>query len=86
MKYANSTLLALKYALRSLLRLSDGGEESKRGRITKYSTMIHTSREGLDYYFVEVTGKEKGMIRFEDADVGLPGLLDQLAKYSKGRG
>lgn len=50
MKYANST-----YALRALLRLSDG-EESKRGKITKFSTMIHTSREGLDYYFVEVTG------------------------------
>lgn len=32
------------------------------------------------------TGKEKGMIRFEDADVGLPILLDQLAKYCKGRG
>ncbi len=50
MKYANST-----HALRALLRLSDG-EESKRGKITKFSTMIHTSREGLDYYFVEVTG------------------------------
>lgn len=32
------------------------------------------------------TEKEKGMIRFEDADAGLPGLLDQLAKYCKGRG
>jgi uncharacterized protein YndB with AHSA1/START domain len=32
------------------------------------------------------TGKEKGMIRFEDAEVGLPILLDQLAKYCKGRG
>jgi len=32
------------------------------------------------------TGKEKGMIRFEDAEMGLPGLLDQLAKYCKGRG
>jgi uncharacterized protein YndB with AHSA1/START domain len=32
------------------------------------------------------TGKEKGMIRFEDADMGLPILLDQLAKYCKGRG
>ena len=31
------------------------------------------------------TGKEKGMIRFEDADMGLPGLLHQLAKYCKGR-
>jgi len=31
------------------------------------------------------TGKEKGMIRFEDADMGLPILLDQLAKYCKGR-
>ncbi len=50
MKYANST-----HALRALLRLSDGAE-SKRGKITKFSTMIHTSREGLDYYFVEVTG------------------------------
>ncbi len=27
------------------------------------------------------TGKEKGMIRFEDAEAGLPMLLDQLAKY-----
>ena len=26
------------------------------------------------------TGKEKGMIRFEDADVGLPILLDQFGK------
>ncbi len=43
------------HALRALLRLSYG-EESKRGRITKFSTMIYTSREGLDYYFVEVTG------------------------------
>ena len=50
MKYANST-----HALRALLRLGDG-EESKRGRITKFSTMIHTSREGLNYYFAEVTG------------------------------
>ena len=32
------------------------------------------------------TGKEKGMIRFEDAEMGLPMLLDQLAKYCKGRG
>jgi glutamate/tyrosine decarboxylase-like PLP-dependent enzyme len=52
LKYANST-----HALRALLRLGDGEEESKRGRITKFSTMIHTSREGLNYYyFVEVTG------------------------------
>ena len=51
MKYANST-----HALRALLRVSDGEEESNMGKITKFSTMIHTSREGLDYYFVEVTG------------------------------
>ena len=51
MKYANSTL-----ALRALLRLGNGEEESKRGRITKFSTMLHTSREGLNYYFVKVTG------------------------------
>jgi hypothetical protein len=51
LKYANST-----HALRALLRLSDGEEESNMGKITKFSTMIHTSREGLDYYFVEVTG------------------------------
>ena len=51
MKYANST-----HALRALLRLSEGEEESKRGKITKFSTMIHISREGLGYYFVEVTG------------------------------
>jgi AraC-like DNA-binding protein len=44
------------YVLRALLRLGDGEEESKRGRITKFSTMIHTSREGLNYYFAEVTG------------------------------
>ena len=50
MKYANCT-----HALRTLLRLGDGEEESKRGRITKFSTMIHTSREGLNYYFAEVT-------------------------------
>ena len=51
MKYANST-----HALRALLELSEGEEESKRGKITKFSTMIHISREGLGYYFVEVTG------------------------------
>ena len=52
MKYANST-----YALRALLELSEEGEEeSKRGKITKFSTMIHISREGLGYYFVEVIG------------------------------
>ena len=51
MKYANST-----HALRALLELSEGEEESKRGRITKFSTMIHFSREGFGYYFVEVTG------------------------------
>jgi AraC-like DNA-binding protein len=51
LKYANST-----HALRALLRLYDGEEESKGGRITKFSTVIHTSREGLNYYFVEVTG------------------------------
>jgi uncharacterized protein YndB with AHSA1/START domain len=32
------------------------------------------------------TGKEKGMIRFEDAQMGLPILLDQLAKYCMGSG
>jgi hypothetical protein len=32
------------------------------------------------------TGKEKGMIRFEDAQMGLPILLDQLAMYCTGRG
>src|SRR6476646_2937741 len=31
------------------------------------------------------TGKEKGMIRFEDANIGIPGLLDQLAKYCNRR-
>ena len=51
MKYANST-----HALRALLESSEGEEESKRGKINKFSTMIHTSREGLNYYFVEVTG------------------------------
>ena len=51
MKYENST-----HALRELLSPSDGEEESISGKITKSSTMIHTSREGLDYYFVEVTG------------------------------
>ena len=51
MKFANST-----HALRALLELSEGEEESKRGKITKFSTMIHISLEGLGYYFVEVTG------------------------------
>ena len=51
MKYANST-----HALRALLELSEGEEESKRGKITKFSTMFHISREGLGYYFVEVIG------------------------------
>jgi hypothetical protein len=44
------------HALRELLGPSNGLEESTTGKITKFSTMIHTSREGLDYYFVEVTG------------------------------
>ncbi len=45
------------HALRELLRRKvDGEEASESGVITKSSTMIHTSREGLDYYFVEVTG------------------------------
>jgi AraC-like DNA-binding protein len=42
-----------------LLRLSNGEEESKRGKITKFSTMIHISREGLNYYFVEITGSNR---------------------------
>jgi hypothetical protein len=44
------------HALRAMLKSSDGEEECKRGRITKFSTMSHISREGLGYYFVEVTG------------------------------
>jgi hypothetical protein len=45
------------HALRELLRPKiDGEDVSKSGVITKSSTMIHTSREGLGYYFVEVTG------------------------------
>ena len=44
------------HALRAMLKSSDGEEECKRGRITKFSTMLHTSREGLNNYFVEVTG------------------------------
>jgi hypothetical protein len=40
------------HALSELLGLSNG----INGKITKCFTMIHTSREGLDYYFVEVTG------------------------------
>jgi AraC-like DNA-binding protein len=51
LKYDNSM-----HALRAMLKSSDGEEECKRGRITKFSTMLHTSREGLNYYFVEVTG------------------------------
>ena len=51
MKYDNSM-----HALRAMLKSSDGEEECKRGRITKFSTMLHTSREGLNYYFVKVTG------------------------------
>lgn len=49
--------------------------------------------EEIDHYKTKVEhiqsgfrGKEKGMIRFEDADMGLPILLDQLAKYCNGRG
>ena len=51
MKYDNSI-----HALRAMLKSSDGEEECKRGRITKFSTMLHTSREGLNYYYFEVTG------------------------------
>ena len=55
MKYANST-----HALRALLRLDDGEDvQSKWGRITKFSTMIHISREGLNYYFVEITSSKR---------------------------
>ncbi|MGB8171118.1 MAG: hypothetical protein WCF01_00665 [Nitrososphaeraceae archaeon] len=54
MKYANST-----HALRALLRLDDGEVQSKWGRITKFSTMIHISREGLNYYFVEITSSKR---------------------------
>jgi hypothetical protein len=46
LKYDNSM-----HALRAMLKSSDGEEECKRGRITKFSTMLHTSREG-GYYFV----------------------------------
>ena len=51
MNYANSS-----HALRALLELSEGEQESKRGRITKFSTMIHASPLGLNYNLVEVTG------------------------------
>ena len=51
MKYANST-----HALRTLLELSEKEEEeSKRGRITKFSAMIYAPPVGLNYYFAEVT-------------------------------
>jgi hypothetical protein len=45
------------HALRELLRPKIDEEDASESRvITKSSTMIHTSREGLGYYFVEVTG------------------------------
>jgi uncharacterized protein YndB with AHSA1/START domain len=47
--------------------------------IDQHKTKVELIQSGF-------TGKEKGMIRFEDADVGLPIILDQLAKYCKGRG
>jgi uncharacterized protein YndB with AHSA1/START domain len=47
--------------------------------IDRHKTKVELIQSGF-------TGKEKGMIRFEDADVGLPILLDQLAKYCEGRG
>jgi hypothetical protein len=52
LKYDNSV-----HALQAMLRSSTGEEENRCGRITKFSSMIHTSREGLDYYYVEVTGR-----------------------------
>ena len=54
MKYANST-----HALRALLELSEREEESKRGRITKFSAMIYTQPVGLNYYFVEATDSSR---------------------------
>ena len=40
-------------ALRELLTLREEG--GRGGRITKLSSEIHITREGLKYYFVEVT-------------------------------
>jgi hypothetical protein len=50
LKYANST-----HSLRALLELSEGEQESKRGRITKFSTMIHLTF-GVELLLVEGTG------------------------------
>jgi hypothetical protein len=52
LKYDNSV-----HALQVMLRSSNRDEENRCARITKFSSMIHTSREGLDYYYVGVTGK-----------------------------
>jgi hypothetical protein len=46
--YNNSIL-----ALRELLTLREEG--GRGGRITKLSSKIHITRDGLKYYFVEVT-------------------------------
>jgi uncharacterized protein YndB with AHSA1/START domain len=46
---------------------------------------INPRKTKLELIQAGFTGKEEGMIRFEDADMGLPILLDQLAKYCKGR-
>ena len=46
--YNNSIL-----ALRELLTLREEG--GKGGRITKLSSKIHITRDGLKYYFVEIT-------------------------------
>ena len=46
--YNNSIL-----ALRELLTLREEG--GRGGRITKLSSKIHVTRDGLKYYFVEVT-------------------------------
>ena len=78
MKYANST-----HALRALLELSEGEEESKRGKITKFSTMIHISREGLGYYFVEVTGSNGCRYGIQAYGEEAEGLQDETKSQNK---
>jgi hypothetical protein len=78
LKYANST-----HALRALLRLSDGEEESNMGKITKFSTMIHTSREGLDYYFVEVTGSNGCRYLIQASGEEAEGLQEETKSQNK---
>jgi hypothetical protein len=53
------------------------------GKITKFSTMIHTSREGLDYYFVEVTGSNGCRYLIQAYGEEVEGLQEETKSQNK---